>query len=619
MKRRGRPRGLGRARLERLQRGQAVLDRLPGDGAPGGGAARAWRPTAALGLALLGALAVAVRAVALLVPAARAGAAVAGGRRQRAAARAVARARAAAGRARRLRLLHRLLLGHALLPPAHGRAVDELHPLLAAGGHQLRPHQRQRARAGAEDGDGAQRGRRCWPRSRARGQRAPRSPSAALVAAALGALAWRRFERDRLPAYPAAPRSPRRPPAARRAPRLRDRGRRRQPRAPVAGPHARRWTGWRARAPSTWPWSPPTRPARSSASRRCSPAPRRAEHGMRSNFAPRLGVRRESVFDTLERAGTPGPPGGHRAPARPVRRGRRPLGHLRAAHRARSTTRSPPPAARWSRRRTPTCWCSSCWPPTSSATCAARATPSTSSRSRRPTAASATSSPSSAERGKLDGATVILMADHGQGRGIGGHGHMDWGETPGAVRGLGPGRGARARSAASRARCASWRSPSRELLGVDAPAAARGRSLVPAVGSRGAHARRAGGAAWRSWWRATSSRGIGAVLAAAAGARPAGMDVDVLVVDDGSEDRTARHRPRRPGRRCSRTPTRAAWARRCAPASSTRATRATTPPSTSTATASTTPPSCRTVLDPVARGRADYVVGSRFLGAARRA
>ena len=34
------------------------------------------------------------------------------------------------------------------------------------------------------------------------------------------------------------------------------------------------------------------------------------------------------------------------------------------------------------------------------------------------------------ERGKLDDATVILMADHGQGRGIGGHGHLDWGESP---------------------------------------------------------------------------------------------------------------------------------------------------------------------------------------------
>ena len=31
-----------------------------------------------------------------------------------------------------------------------------------------------------------------------------------------------------------------------------------------------------------------------------------AEHGMRSNFAPRLGVRRESVFDVLERHGRRG-------------------------------------------------------------------------------------------------------------------------------------------------------------------------------------------------------------------------------------------------------------------------------------------------------------------------
>src|ERR671919_224308 len=41
-------------------------------------------------------------------------------------------------------------LGLALLPPAHGRAVDELHALLAARRHELRPDERQRARAGAK-------------------------------------------------------------------------------------------------------------------------------------------------------------------------------------------------------------------------------------------------------------------------------------------------------------------------------------------------------------------------------------------------------------------------------------------------------------------------------------
>ena len=49
-------------------------------------------------------------------------------------------------------------------------------------------------------------------------------------------------------------------------------------------------------------------------------------------------------------------------------------------------------------------------------------------------------------------------------------------------------------------------------------------------------------------------------------------------------------------------------------ASRPRATRATPPRSTSTATASTTRPSCERVLEPIARGRADYVLGSRFLG-----
>ena len=73
------------------------------------------------------------------------------------------------------------------------------------------------------------------------------------------------------------------------------------------------------------------------------------------------------------------------------------------------------------------------------------------------------------ERGKLDDATVILMADHGQGRGIGGHGHLDWGERPvpfvvwgeGAV----PGRGRRA----SHARFWSWRRRSRTCWGCRRP------------------------------------------------------------------------------------------------------------------------------------------------------
>ena len=94
-----------------------------------------------------------------------------------------------------------------------------------------------------------------------------------------------------------------------------------------------RWTAWPARAPSTWTWTPPI-PARTVvcfSSMLTAPTP--AEHGMRSNFAPRLGVRAESVFDARAR-GQERPPGGHRPPAGPVRRGRGALGDLRPAHRA---------------------------------------------------------------------------------------------------------------------------------------------------------------------------------------------------------------------------------------------------------------------------------------------
>ena len=195
-------RGLGRPRLERVQRGQAVLDRLPGDGAGGDRGAPA---------RVRGRRRVRGRPLAVLVPAARQGAAVAGRRGVGAPARALARAGRPARGAGGLRLLHRLLLGHALLPPAHRRAVDELRPLLAAGGHQLRPHERQRARAGAEVGDGAERGHAAGGGADGRAA-SPRIAAAALLAAALGALAWRRFERERMPAYP-----PRREPAARPA------------------------------------------------------------------------------------------------------------------------------------------------------------------------------------------------------------------------------------------------------------------------------------------------------------------------------------------------------------------------------------------------------------------
>src|SRR5581483_6460330 len=83
-----------------------------------------------------------------------------------------------------------------------------------------------------------------------------------------------------------------------------------------------------------------------------------------------------------------------------------------------------------------------------------------------------------AERGRLESATVILMADHGQGRGIGGHGHLDWGERP--VPFVVHGRGAVPGTVSDEPRSVLELAETiSSLLGVPAPAAARGAPLVP--------------------------------------------------------------------------------------------------------------------------------------------
>ena len=212
------------------------------------------------------------------------------------------------------------------------------------------------------------------------------------IAAALGVVAARSFAR-RLPRYPE--RAPRRPAGEALARRVYvivvdgcNRGRLWQAHAPVMDRLAREGTEYLAVEPAY-----PARTVVCFSSMLTGATP--AEHGMRSNFAPRLGVRCESVFDD---AGEPGPARkarGDRAPARPLRRGGGALGDLGAADLAdRRLARGRGPAGSGG-GGSPTCWCSSSWPPTSSATCAACATPSTSISSPRPTARSATSSPSS--------------------------------------------------------------------------------------------------------------------------------------------------------------------------------------------------------------------------------
>lgn len=87
------------------------------------------------------------------------------------------------------------------------------------------------------------------------------------------------------------------------------------------------------------------------------------------------------------------------------------------------------------------------------------------------------------ERGYLDDAAVILMADHGQGRGIGAHGHLSEGErfVPFAMWGSGVAAGktiSEPRSILDLAPTISY------LLGIEPPAGSTGRTLLDALRRR---------------------------------------------------------------------------------------------------------------------------------------
>ncbi len=299
--------------------------------------------------------------------------------------------------------------------------------------------------------------------------------AALAIAAALGALAARRFAK-RLPRYPARNASIASP-DGRLAKRVYvivvdgcNRGRLWQSDAPVMDRLAREGTEYLGVEPAY-----PARTVVCFSSMLTGAAP--AEHGMRSNFAPRLGVRCESVFDVLERDGRRGrlvgiahllDPFGEEvvrsvtsvqptgeidhslsAEARRVVDEEDPdllvlqllaadqLGHVRGVRSSEYLDQ----LAETDRRV-------------------------------------GEFLAFLEERGKLDGATVVLMADHGQGRGIGGHGHLDWGErpVPFVVWGEGAVPGTVSHEPRSVLELAATIS---RLLGLPVPEAARGRSLVP--------------------------------------------------------------------------------------------------------------------------------------------
>jgi hypothetical protein len=197
------------------------------------------------------------------------------------------------------------------------------------------------------------------------------------------------------------------------------------------------------------------------------------EHGMRSNFAPRLGVRVESIFDVLERHG---------------RRGRLvgiahlldPFGEevVRSVTSVQPTERIDHSLAAAARevvdREDPDLLVLQLLAADQLGHVRGVRSPEYLDQLAETDRRVGDFLAFLAERGRLEGATVVLMADHGQGRGIGGHGHMDWGESPVpfVVWGEGAVPGAVSREPRSVAELATTIAT---LLGVEAPAPARSR------------------------------------------------------------------------------------------------------------------------------------------------
>ena len=204
------------------------------------------------------------------------------------------------------------------------------------------------------------------------------------------------------------------------------------------------------------------------------------------------------------------------------------------------------------------------------------------------------------------------MADHGQGRGIGGHGHLDWGErpVPFVVWGQGSLPGTVSREPRSVLELAATIG---RLLGIPQPDAARGRALVPLEDPLVEPARAGNGERCLAIVVARDEEpAVGRVLAGIPDAA-CGLALDVLLVDDGSRDATAAIGREHGARVHSVERSRGLGA----------ALRTGLEIARDEGYAAALyidgdgeydPADLERMLEPVARGRADYVLGSRFLG-----
>jgi hypothetical protein len=440
-----------------------------------------------------------------------------------------------------------------------------------------------------------------------------RIAAAVAIAAALGALAARSFG-HRLPRYPGRTDAPRPDgPLARRVYVIVvdgcNRGRLWQAHAPVMDRLAREGTEYLGVEPAY-----PARTVVCFSSMLTGATP--AEHGMRSNFAPRLGVRCESVFDVLERHG---------------RRGRLvgiahlldPFGEdvVRSVTSVQPTSEIDRSLAAEGRRvveeEDPDLLVLQLLAADQLGHVRGVRSPEYLDQLAEADRHVGDFLSFLEESGRLKGATVILMADHGQGRGIGGHGHLDWGERP--VPFVVWGEGAMPGAISGEPRSVLELAPTvSRLLGVPRPEAARGRPLVPVEDPsvEPACAREGAAAARQRCLAIVVARdeqaAVGGVLAGIPD-EACGLPVDLLLVDDGSRDATPAIGRELGARVHSHATSRGLGAALCAGLEIAR---------DETYAAAVyldgdgeyDPADFERLLEPVARGRADYVLGSRFLG-----